>query len=128
MRLALASSTAAPPRSTTSADATRSVLAPDIATIAEQGVPRDVEVPGVHEPRLVDLLRAQLCGDSAVGAHGPFAARIDERDDDAVAGGLDGPEQLDPELDEARRGQSARVVGAALADKPGRAAEGRDGA
>ena len=94
--------------------------------IAEQGVPRDVEVPSVREPRLVDLLRAQLGGDAAVGAHRPLARGIDERDDDAVAGRLDRPDELDPELEQARRGESARVVGAALADEPRRAAEGRD--
>ena len=88
--------------------------------LAEQRVPRHVEMLAVREPRLVDLLGPELGGDAAVGAHRPLARGIDERDDHAVPRGLDRADELDAEVEQARRGEGARVVGAPLADEPRR--------
>ena len=80
----------------------------------------------LHEPRLLDLLGAELDGDAPVGAHRALAGRVDERDDDAVPGRLDRPEQADTEVAQPRGGDRACVVGAPLADEVRAAAEGSD--
>ena len=94
--------------------------------LAQQRVPGDVEVVALREPRLLDLLGAELDGDAPVGAHRALAGRVDERDDDAVPGRLDRPEQADTEVAQPRGGDRARVVGAPLADEVRAAAEGSD--
>ena len=87
--------------------------------LAQQRVPGDMEVAAFGKPRLVDLLGPELDGDAPVRAHRALAGRVDERDDDAVSGRLDRPEQVDAEVAQPRGRDGARVVGAPLADECG---------
>ncbi len=94
--------------------------------LAQQRVPRDVEVAALGEPRLVDLLGAELDGDAAIRAHRALAGRVDERDDDAVPARLDRPEQPDAEVAQPGGRDRSCVIGASLADEVRAAAEGGD--
>src|SRR5205807_7669326 len=83
----------------------------------EQAVPGEVEPVAVREPGRVELLRPQRGGGAAVRGHRPVAARLDERDDDAVPLRRDRPGDLDAAPLELGGGKLARLVVAALADE-----------
>ena len=80
----------------------------------EKGVAGDVQVVA-REPGRTQLDRLEEARHPAVGEHRPRAVRVDERDDDAVPGLLDGPDELHAEPLEGLCGEPARSITAPLA-------------
>ena len=93
--------------------------------LAQERVARDVEVARSprttpRRPRRVGARRRRR-GRRTSSAR----RRVHERDDDAVPVRLDRACELDAELEQPRRGERARIVGAALADEPRRCRRAR---
>ena len=83
--------------------------------LRQQRVAREVQPRAALEPHRLELVRAQLDRDPAVGRHRPLAVRRDERHHHAGRAGHDRPDELDSARSSSARASAPAASSACLA-------------